>query len=327
MFGERKLQQRLLELLETLNNLSPPKALDETEDFLLYWMKVRKIAQVLQKQPNSPTDIRKLAGGLIQKFELTVLPRLKQFNSQVKNQHLATKLNHIFTKLNQYMVEAQHALKVLPAQSYEIYQDALFFLNLYRFAFPDPEIYKSAKRNVHDHIYSLRMAFVREAGNKELHKEQESLDQKLTSSLKGKSPNIKTESPPSIQKEADSQIIDQNGVVSSLKSESEKDLISGVLSFPEEAIDSSISPPLAPIKNQTSDVIKIESTGMVQDEMEVKNFSSVYAFSNWFPQKNQKLFKSVLYCDKCGSLVSFQTQQCMSCAFNYQNIIRKQPLA
>lgn len=332
MRDERKITDHLLELLEQLNNNSNPSNVDENEDYFIAWMKVRYLTSRLKENTLTSPEIKTLAQNLQQRFKTQVLPRLTQFTKQVKMQDLGVKLNHVLTKLNSFILEAKQYLQTIPMESYEIYQNALYFLNLYRFAFPDPMIYKTAKRTVEEYLRNLQIVFQREAGTANLKKTQESLEQKLQSSLKGESPEIKDsvhKSPESSQLAQPNSQLDSSEIPTDNQHRENQDILSGVIEFPEESYET-FEPDTTKefddvqILNQSrGNVESINSRNAPVSNLSPSNFQSVYSFHNWFPENNKNRYKSVLYCNQCGRLVSFQTEKCMGCAQNYHSIIKR----
>jgi len=277
----KKQKIQLLSILEEIEKLKPDsKPESDLEIYLLKWMKVRRICLDGLKDPTLSDIDKSLLSSLITKFQQNVQPKLLEFSKKIKKTPLNVSLGNFMSKLNDFFDEGQQFLSILPIKSYSIYEDALFFINIYQFAF-DPVISRLAKVNVFRKIKLIKEAFEVEAGQENLEKKQSQLNKSLSNSLKGTSPSAPQ--PESVE----------------VDTKNEGDIMIGNLSLPEEEIE--------PIKETIPEPEPIPEPipqPSIEPTTETKPPKITYPYNKWFPSQNWNDFALYRYCFQCGHVIN-----------------------
>ncbi len=289
----KKQKIQLLSTLEEIEKLKPvSKPESDLETFLLKWMKVRRICMDGIKDPTLSNDDKSLLNGLIVKFQKNVQPILLEFSKDIKKIPMGENLINFRSKLNIFFEEGQSFLSILPIKSYSIFEDALFFINIYQFAF-NPSVSKIAKRSVFKKINLIKEAFEVEAGQENLEKKQSQLNQVLSNSLKGTSPSA----PPAEPTEIDMM--------------NEGEIMIGNLSLPEEEYE--------PFKEEIEESIIPEpipqpiSQSSIEPTPEAESSKVTYPYFKWFPSQTWNDFAMYRYCYQCGHVINPEAV-CTGCA-------------
>jgi len=289
----KKQKIQLLLILEEIEKLKPvSKPESDLETFLLNWMKVRRICMDGIKDPTLSNDDKSLLNGLIVKFQKNVQPILLEFSKDIKKIPMGENIINFRSKLNIFFEEGQSFLSILPIKSYSIFEDALFFINIYQFAF-NPSVSKIAKRSVFKKINLIKEAFEVEAGQENLEKNQAQLNQVLSNSLKGTSPSA----PPADPAESDMM--------------NEGDIMIGNLSLPEEEYE--------PFKEEIEESIIPEpipqpiSQPSIEVSPETESSKVTYPYFKWFPSQTWNDFAMYRYCYQCGHVINPEAV-CTGCA-------------
>ena len=280
----KKQKIQLLLILEEIEKLKPvSKPESDLETFLLKWMKVRRICMDGIKDPTLSNDDKSLLNGLIVKFQKNVQPILLEFSKDIKKIPMGENIINFRSKLNIFFEEGQSFLSILPIKSYSIFEDALFFINIYQFAF-NPSVSKIAKRSVFKKINLIKEAFEVEAGQENLEKKQSQLNQVLSNSLKGTSPSA----PPADPAESDMM--------------NEGDIMIGNLSLPEEEYE--------PFKEEIEESIIPEPIPQpipqpsIEPTPEAESSKVTYPYFKWFPSQTWNDFAMYRYCYQCGHVIN-----------------------
>ena len=286
----KKQKIQLLAILEEIEKLQPTSDLDT---YLLKWMKVRRICLDGIKDPTLSKEDKSLLNVLITKFQQNVQPKLLEFSKNIKKKPMIENLNTFNSKLGEFFEEGQQFLSILPIKSYSIYEDALFFINIYQFAF-DPVISRLAKGNVFKKINLIKEAFEVEAGKENLEKKQSQLNKALSNSLKGISPSA----PPAEPTQVDTI--------------NEGDIMIGNLSLPEEELEPIIetTPEPEPIPEPISQPIPQPSIEPTREKVSQK---VTYPYFKWFPSQTWNDFAMYRYCYQCGHVINPEAV-CTGCA-------------
>ena len=289
----KKQKIQLLSILEEIEKLQLASDLDT---YLLKWMKVRRICLDGIKDPTLSKDDKSLLNVLITKFSKNVQPKLLEFSKDIKKKPMIENLNIFNSKLNEFFEEGQQFLSILPIKSYSIFEDALFFINIYQFAF-DPVISRLAKGNVFKKINLIKEAFEVEAGKENLEKKQSQLNKALSNSLKGISPSA----PPAEPTQVDTM--------------NEGDIMIGNLSLPEEEMEPIIetTPEPEQIPEPISQPIPQPSIEPVREEISQK---VTYPYFKWFPSQKWNDFAMYRYCYQCGHVINPESV-CTGCAKSF----------
>ncbi|MHA1718682.1 MAG: hypothetical protein ACTSWX_11870 [Promethearchaeota archaeon] len=292
----KKQKIQLLSILEEIEKLQPvSKPESDLDIYLLKWMKVRRICLDGIKDPTLSQDDKSLLNSLITKFQQNVQPKLLEFSKDVKKKPMGENLITFREKLNEFFENGQQFLSILPIKSYSFFEDALFFINIYQFAF-DPNISRLAKLNVFKKINLIKQAFEVEAGQENLEKKQSQLNKSLSNSLKGTSPSAPQSEP---------------SVVDSIN---EGDIMIGNISLPEEEFE--------PIKDEIEEQIKepiaqqvIQPPVKPATQAVLQNVT--YPYYKWFPSKNWNSFALYRYCYQCGHVINPSNAVCTGCQRQY----------
>ncbi|MHA1646626.1 MAG: hypothetical protein ACTSVL_03545, partial [Promethearchaeota archaeon] len=178
-----KQKRELLRLLEKINAITNPNDSQELlETYLLSWQKARKICMAAKNNPILTSSEKALITRLLIKFKQQVESQFVDFMRSLKKQAMGQKTVYFYSRLLEYIREGDSHLKVLPLKSYEIYEEALSFVELYRFTF-NISLYQIARQNVLTHLRKIKTAFEVEAGVKNLEEEQKAISDKLSRSL------------------------------------------------------------------------------------------------------------------------------------------------
>jgi len=288
----KKQKIQLLSTLEEIEKLKPvsnPKS--DLETFLLKWMKVRRICMDGIKDPTLSNDDKSLLNNLILKFSQKVQPILLEFSKDIKKIPMGENLINFMSKLNIFFEEGQSFLSILPIKSYSIFEDALFFINIYQFAF-NPSVSKIAKRSVFKKINLIKEAFEVEAGQENLEKKQSQLNQVLSNSLKGTSPSA----PPAEPTEIDMM--------------NEGEIMIGNLSLPEEEYEPFKEEIEDPIAKSIPEPIPHPS---IEPKTEVESSKVTYPYFKWFPSQTWNDFANYRYCFQCGHVINSSNAACTGC--------------
>ncbi len=281
----KKQKIQLLSILEEIEKLQPEsKPGSDLETYLLKWMKIRRICLDGLKDPTLSNIDKSLLNSLITKFQQNVQPKLLEFSKTIKKTPLNVSLGNFMSKLNDFFDEGQQFLSILPIKSYSIYEDALFFINIYQFAF-DPVISRLAKGNVFKKIKLIKEAFEVEAGQENLEKKQSQLNKSLSNSLKGTSPSAPQPEPIEVD------------------TRNEGDIMIGNLSLPEEEIEpiKETYPEPEPIPEPIPQPIPIPS---IEPTTEAEPPKVTYSYSKWFPSQSWNDFALYRYCYQCGHVIN-----------------------
>ena len=288
-----KWKKQKIQLLSVLEEIEKLQVISDLDTYLLKWMKVRRICLDGIKDPTLSKDDKSLLNVLITKFQQNVQPKLLEFSKDIKKKPMVENLNTFNSKLNEFFEEGQQFLSILPIKSYSIYEDALFFINIYQFAF-DPVISRLAKGNVFKKINLIKEAFEVEAGKENLEKKQSQLNEALSNSLKGTSPSA----PPAEPSEA----VTMN----------EGEIMIGNLSLPEEELEPIIetTPEPEPIPEPIQQPTPQPS---IEPTSEAVSPKITYPYFKWFPSQNWNNFAMYRYCYQCGHVINPEAV-CTGCA-------------
>ena len=287
----KKQKIQLLTILEEIEKLKPEsKPESDLEIFLLKWMKVRRICLDGLKDPTLSND-KSLVNSLITKFQQFIQPKLLEFSKNVKKKPMGENLINFMSKLNEFFDEGQEFLNILPIKSYSIYEDALFFINIYQFAF-NPNISRLAKLSVFKKINLIKEAFEVEAGQENLEKKQSQLSKGLSNSLKGTSPSA----PPAEPTQVDMM--------------NEGDIMIGNLSLPEEQMESFKEDIVEPIPQPILQPSIEPTTETVSSKV-------TYPYFKWFPSQSWNDFAMYRYCYQCGHVINSSNAACTGCQRQY----------
>ncbi|QEE16202.2 hypothetical protein DSAG12_02032 [Promethearchaeum syntrophicum] len=288
----KKQKIQLLTILEEIENLQPvSKPVSDLDLFLLKWMKVRRICLDGVKDPTLSKDDKSLLNGLILKFSQKVQPKLLEFSKAIKKKPMGENLLTFKSKLDEFFEEGQQFLSILPIKSYSIYEDALFFINIYQFAF-NPSVSKIAKLSVFKKINLIKDAFEVEAGQENLEKKQSQLSKGLSNSLKGTSPSA----PPAEPSQEDMM--------------NEGDIMIGNLSLPEEEMESFKEELEESVVISLPEPIPQPSIKPIADEVSSK---VTYPYFKWFPSQSWNDFANYRYCYQCGHVIDSSNAACTGC--------------
>jgi hypothetical protein len=254
-------------------------------------MKVRRICLDGVKDPTLSNDDKSLLNGLIVKFQKNVQPILLEFSKDIKKKPLNISLNNFMAKLNLFFEEGQSFLSILPIKSYSIFEDALFFINIYQFAF-NPSISRLAKLNVFKKINLIKDAFEVEAGKENLEKKQSQLNKVLSNSLKGTSPSAPPAEPTEIE------------------TMNEGDIMIGNLSLPEEEYEPFKEEIEEPMAKPMPEPIPHPS---IKPTTEAESSKVTYPYYKWFPSQKWNDFANYRYCYQCGHVINSSNAACTGC--------------
>ncbi len=295
------LKERLDSLLKKIKNVEEEaKSTPYTKKVLAYikWWEIGDILKAFSKTESKDSEIKETLRSTRDEYK-EVIPQIVGYKRKLRTAGVKDSLTYFKKALFKSLDLAEQNLKVLPKTSYEIYEDALKFVDLFELSL-NKSLIKTAKKAIKRKMLVLKSAFEVEGGRKNLEEEQKSLTRNLQDSLDGKKSKAPGSDELKVQK-----IETQNADIS----------LTG-LSLPEEDQDTQIIRPSEDGSVVSEEVISQTPKEIPQDPVVEK--VETYPYWMWYPNQTIQQFVTLRYCKSCGRVLD-SNQWCQSCGVSYQN--------